>query len=114
MIKIYPAREEDILQFFGRPSPVTLRNALAATEGEEVVALAGVFIHENRQYIFSEIKETAMKYRKHILTTAKKFIEKLPRGIYYATADARRSTADRFLRRLGFEPDFNLYRIEVK
>lgn len=114
MIEVKPAKEADILQFFGRPSPVTLRKALAAVEDEEVIALAGVYISENRQYIFSEIKEKALKYRKRVLKHAKEFMRSLPKGVYYAVADHRRDTADKFLRHLGFEQDMNLYRIEVR
>lgn len=114
MIEVKPAKDADILQFFGRSSPVTLRKALAAVENEEVIALAGVYISENRQYIFSEIKEKALKYRKRILKHAKEFMRSLPKGVYYAVADSRRDTADNFLRHLGFEQDTNLYRIEVR
>ena len=114
MIEIIPARAEDITTFFGRTTPYTLRNTWVAKLGSELLAVFGVTIQQGRRYIFSEIREEALKYRKRILSTAKKFIANLPKGIYYAVADDRRNGATRFLLHLGFEPDFNLYRIEVR
>jgi len=114
MIDIRPARGEDIETFFGRPSPFTLNHAEVADADGEILALIGVYWYENRKYIFSEIRQDALKYRKKILATAKAFMRKLPRGVYYAAADARHPTADRFLKYLGFEVDSALYRIEVR
>ena len=114
MIVIRPARGDDVEAFFGRPSPFTLINAEVADSDGEILALMGVYWYEKRRYIFSDMRETALKYRKKILATAKAFMRKLPKGVYYAVPDTRHPTADRFLRHLGFEIDSTLYRVEVR
>lgn len=113
MIVIRPAKREDVEAFFGRPPPFTITHTQVADKDGEILALMGVYWYESRRCIFSELKEEALIYRKKILATAKAFVRKLPKGVYYAVADDERETADRFLRHLGFEYDAGLYRIEV-
>lgn len=95
-------RKTDILEFYSKPFPESVRGLAVELEGIPV-AIAGV-IHTNPLQVFSSIKEPLRKYPITIMKTAlrlKSILDKYDSPLY-AFADEEEKNSVNFLKRVGF------------
>ncbi len=100
MLEVVQATQEDVQAFHGRASDCSFRG-IAVREDGLTIALAGVYNYAGKRVVFSDLKDSARKYRKSTLKIAKEYLSGL-RGELYAVCSDTEPTAPRFLEHLGF------------
>lgn len=95
-------KSKDIVEFYGKSFPESVRGLAVEFEGEPV-AVAGV-IHTNPLQAFSSIKDSLRKYPKTIIKTARrlKTILDMYESPVYAYADKGEKNSVNFLKHIGF------------
>lgn len=112
MIEMKPATAEHIHAWYDGP-PVYSMKGYVIFEGEEMIALCGVFFCRGRKYIFSEVKEQMFKYKKAIIRAARQIMSDMEGQTVYAMATEGLESAPRFIKHYGFEcldPVAKIYR----
>ena len=111
-MQIRRATTKDVESWYDGPPAYSMRGYIILDE-DEAIALCGVFWCRGRQYIFSEIKEQMLKYKKLIIKAARKVMADVEGETVYAIATTGIESAPRFIEHYGFEcidPEAKLYR----
>lgn len=112
MIEILRATPELVEQWYGEPPAYTMKGYVIK-EGQEIIAICGIFWCKGRKYIFSEMKDEMQKYKKAILKAARKVLHDVGDAAVYAVATEGIESSERFIKHFGFEcidPVNKLYR----
>jgi len=112
MIEIRRATAKDVESWYDGPPAYTMKGYVIV-EDESILAICGVFWCEGKKYIFSEMKEQMVRYRRAIIKAARKVMADVEGETVYAVATEGIESAPRFIEHYGFEcidPATKLYR----
>lgn len=105
-MKIVPATQELLTEYYGAPPPVTMR-AFVLVEDDKPVAVAGFLYRATRErVIFSEARPEVFKHRKLWVMRLAKMLMKIAddnEWTLVADPDKDIQSASKFLEHLGFE-----------
>lgn len=103
-VKIMPATEAMLTDFYGEKPTKTVRALMGIVNGKPL-GLGGYYIDTARVVMFSDISEEGMRYKKTIFTIAKRMlVHARATGLpIWVTPDKKHSDATRMLERLGFK-----------
>lgn len=98
------------VSFHGSPPEYRVKG-VALVRGEEVLAIGGLGFQRGFLYVFMDMVQEAARYPKLLLKGGRRVIEMgRPYGLpLVASREESFETSERFLRRLGFEPDGELW-----
>lgn len=91
-----PARSSDIVRFYGRPSPRTIRATAYERDGE-VLGVVGYYLEAGRAVLFSDVAPDVPKFA--IWREAKRYMAELKMPAICEGSDRSRA----FLERLGWD-----------
>jgi N-acetylglutamate synthase-like GNAT family acetyltransferase len=106
-MKVRVATREDIDAFSDLKNKPTIRAYVGEVDGE-IVAIGGLAFAKGRWFGFCDLREPARKHKMTIARMGKRIMDEAREmGIrfVYANVDPSEPTAERWLTRLGFEPD---------
>lgn len=114
MIEIRPATEDDLMNFYGKMPPTTVRAIVAVRDGV-VECVAGITVQEKILIAFSDTRTTANK--KTIWQTARRMVEWMRKYNPTVLLTPEQMQSDKFLKKLGFthfgeKYEMNIYRLE--
>jgi hypothetical protein len=101
-MQIVPATTELLKRFYGVP-PVRSQRAVVAMRGDDVVGVAGVFLAEAGQVMFSDLTDEVRKSKRTIIRGIRE-VQKLakPSMPVYAEADEEIEGSEKLLEHMGF------------
>lgn len=101
-IRLVPADPEMVAKYHEEGLPKTCR-AIAATDGERILGIAGLYFTDEHQIVFSTISEELKKHPRVILRAAKRLLGMTRQGVpVIAVPDAGIAKSRGFLEHLGF------------
>lgn len=109
MPEIVPATNDLLAKIWDRPAPRTIR-ALAVTEGDAVLGVAGYYMEEGKIVMIAEIADEARReikrYRRPLILCARRLMDEvIARGMpILASADPDIEGSDMLLTHFGFGP----------
>lgn len=104
MIELIPATADILARFYGKPVTRSMR-AIAAVRDGDVLGVAGVFVDESRQVVFSSISEE-LKAHPRLIVRAYRIVLAMARESAlqaHAVCDPAETTARHFLEHIGFQ-----------
>ena len=103
MIKLVPATQKYVEQFYGKKPIRSVRAVVGLLDGK-VVGIAGVFLDKNNVVAFSEMREEARRYKKAILKAGYMVYEIMQNyNVVFAVANPQEPGARRLMDRFGFK-----------
>lgn len=101
-MNIIPATREHLAKLYAVPPANTVR-AVAVAEGDQVVAVGGIYWSDGHPVLFMRATDEARSKHPKTLTKAAKRVVSWLSGMAYAHCDSDIEAAPRFLAHLGFE-----------
>jgi archaellin len=100
------ATQADARNFYGGDDPImTFRGAVVA-DGDEVIAIGGMYREREKIIAFSDFKEGALKYKREIIKAtnlAVKLLDRYREVYVVVTPETGRPTSHSFITHYGFK-----------
>lgn len=112
------ATRADLEKFYRTKTIRQTLSARIATVNNRMVGCGGVAWIDGRVFVFLDLKPSARRYKLALVKAAKEVVDEVRADgcrVMYAQRDPTEPTADKWLRRLGFEPTLKpgIYRWQV-